>query len=159
MRMIVLAIMLALTACGGGDKTPDAAASTAPPAKHKGLTCTGFPDFVALPPDAEVTTCNNGNSKAAHLAGTIVFGTDMTPKDAAAFFKEKAGTSGLPEVASNSRPDASTYVANDPVTVRSIAVTTERRAAGGTKVTVNWGKENWDAPANAGGSQRNSGGD
>lgn len=159
MRTIVLAMTLALAACGGSEETPKAGASSEAPAKHKGLACKGFPDFVALPQDASVSTCKNGDPAAARMAGMIVFETDMAPKDAIAFFRDQAHKSGLPDGLSSSNPDSPMYSANDTATKRSIQVTTERQAAGGTQVTLNWSKENWDAPEDATGAKRNSGGD
>ena len=141
------------------EKAPDPAASELAAAiKHKGKNCTGFPDFVALPPDASVSTCDNGTAAAAHIIGKVVFDTDMAPKDAIAFVRDQARRSGLPEGVSGSNPDAPMYTANDTKTKRSIAVTSERLAVGGTRVTVSWGKENWDVPANATGGQRSDGG-
>ena len=148
MRKIVpvMTLALALSACSGSEETPKAAASSeAPPPRYKGLKCSGYPDFVALPPDATVGTCNNGDSSARRIAGTIVFQTEMAPKDAIAFYKDLAKKSGLADGISSSTTDSQLYSANDTVAKRSIQVTTERMAAGETQVTVEWGKENWDA--------------
>ena len=143
MRKIALVTMLVLAGCGGS-KAPDPTPTTEP-ARHKGIACAGFPDFVALPPNAVVKTCQNGDATASQVIGKIVFESDMSLKDIVGFYKDKAGKSGLPDGISSSNPDNAVYSANDTTTKRSFQMSADRQAAGGIMVTVDWNRENWDA--------------
>jgi hypothetical protein len=147
MRKLVVVLMLVLTACGGGKK-PDAVATNGP-GRHKGIACAGFPDFVALPPDAVVETCHNGDPASFHVAGKIVFETNMTPNATIGFYRDKANQSGIPDGISNPSSDTAMYSANDTTAKRSIQVMADRQAAGGTNVSLEWSKENWDAAPKA----------
>jgi hypothetical protein len=136
---------LALAGCGGAKKGEEQAANHGP-AKHKSPACTGFPDYIALTPDADVETCDSTDAGKAHVSGKIVFYTDEKPQAVVAFFRGKANGSGIPDGIVDNNPDSPMYSASDSTSGRSVTVTTSLQAEGGTEVTVDWAKENWDAP-------------
>jgi hypothetical protein len=145
MRLIAPILILALAACGGSDKKPDAAASEGPK-RFKGLDCKGFPDFVVMTEDAITKTCDIGDAKSSQFTGKIVYETELPAKQAVSLSRVAAYKLGIPDGITDLSSDAPMYSGNDTEGGRTVTVTTELQAAGGTLVTVEWLKINWDAP-------------
>jgi hypothetical protein len=146
MRLIAPILILALAACGGSDKKPDPAASEGPK-RFKGIKCKGFPDFVVMMEDAITKTCDMGDAKSSQFTGKIVYETELPAKQAVSLSRAAALKLGIPDGITDLNSDAPMYSGNDTEGGRTVTVTTELQVAGGTLVTVEWLKINWDAPA------------
>jgi len=88
MRDLTMAVVaaLALTACGGGDKAPDAAPGTTPSAGGSSAPAAAAGDACALLTDAEVATALGGAAKAEESTSgeplnsrLCTWATDTTP--------------------------------------------------------------------------------
>ncbi len=143
MRLIAPILILALAACGGSEKKPDAAA-TEGPKRFKGIECKGFPDFVVMMEDAITKTCDMGDAKSSQFTGKLVYETELPAKQAVGLSREAALKVGIPDGITDLNSDAPMYSGNDTDGGRTVTVTTELQAAGGTLVTVEWLKINWD---------------
>ena len=134
-----LTAALLLSACGQADKpaATDAPAKPAAEAAAAPAKCDSLPDFAPLYADAVVTGCYKGAStvRANHDSGTAIYTTKAAAAEVLGFYKSQAQAKGMAD--SLSAPTM--YSARDGEK-RSMMILT-KPAAGGTQVTINWGRD------------------
>lgn len=147
MRHLILGSTLLLAACGGGvssDTTSDptgqnvaaAAANGTSAAITAAADCSNRPDFVPVYEGARITTCvSSGDGTPRHVSGTIVYLVKAQPAEVLGWSRAQANASGLGQRLST----ATMYSAGEE-SKRSLMVMVEPMD-GGTRATVNWGRD------------------
>jgi hypothetical protein len=137
MKLRIAGALLALSLAACGQK-PAAEAEAGRPAIHEAsVQCGALPGFVVLYADAVVTGCFKGRSnlEQTHESGTVIYTTRTAAPELLTWYKEQAEAKALADHMSSD----TMYSARDGAN-RSIMVTTEAKA-GGTQVTLNWGRD------------------
>jgi hypothetical protein len=133
--LVALALAVVLLAGCGPDKPAADAGPTA--IKSASIVCDSLPDFALLYVDAAVAACSTSRSvlNAAQEKGTVVYTTQVPPAELLAWYRDQTEVKGLaPGLSSET-----SYSASDGEK-RTVTVTAAADE-GGTKVTMNWGRD------------------
>lgn len=147
MRHSIVSATLLLTACGGGvssETTGDptgqnvaaAAANGTPAAITAAADCSNKPDFVPIYEGARITTCvSSADGTPRHVSGSIVYLVKEDPAKVLGWSRAQANASGLGQ-----RLSTATMYSAGEATRRSLMIIVEPMN-GGTRATVNWGRD------------------
>jgi len=147
MRYSIVSAALLLTACGSGissETTGDpagqnvaaAAANGTPAAIAAAADCSNKPDFVPVFEGAQITTCvSSADGTPRHVSGTIVYLVKAAPAKVLSWSRAQANASGLGQ-----RLSTATMYSAGEATKRSLMILVEPMN-GGTRATVNWGRD------------------
>ena len=116
----------------------DAANAAIAGAEPPVVPCDDRPDFAPVRDDARITTCTSGPTAGGLTSGTIIYTTAADPRAVKDWAKEQVRGAGLTGNIEADTPHPM-YSAREG-TRRTMMLLTEPHG-GGTRVTVNWGRE------------------